>query len=267
MPPLLIAGAAAVAGQAVAGGVAAGQKADAAQNQQNMAINAAKEAKIAALPSAQEIAMIDSQIQQKDITIGRERKLIEAVDPTLIEAGKQAFQLLQGKDAEILGPIQRQRARQKQNLQEQLRRNLGPGYETSSAGIEALGKFDAETSNISATAQQNAVGMLLGSTQQTAGMARAGENAGNQMGFQALAAQQNIQSRQLSAANGMVGAITGTSSGIVNSAGGVAGSISDAFGGFSKLAGFAMGAPKGSPSSTPDPAASNAGAGGIPWMK
>lgn len=243
MPPLLIAGAAAITGQAVAGAVSSNNKLNAAQN--------------AAAPSAAELAMIDSQIQQKDITIGRERKLIEAVDPTLIEAGKQAFQLLQGKDAEILGPIQRQRERQKQNLQEQLRRNLGPGYETSSAGIEALGKFDAETSNITATAQQNAVGMLLGSTQQTAGMARAGENAANQMGFQALSAQQNIQNRQVSA-------ISNSSN---NAAGGAAGAVSDAFGGFAKLAGFAMGAPTppGTPV-TPTPA-SNAGAGGIPWMK
>ena len=50
----------------------------------------------------------------------------------------------------------------RQQLKNTLSERLGSGYETSSAGIEALSRFDDDTSNVLMSAQQQTLGMLLG---------------------------------------------------------------------------------------------------------
>lgn len=153
-----------------------GQRANEAQADVYAARSAAGDAiRKAAGPDPHEIQALEAALKQQEQTVAREQKLIEAVDPAIMEAGAQAYQLLKGQEASTLGPIQRQRARQRDQLRETLRRQLGPGFETSSAGIEAMSRFDTQTSDVMANAQQNAVGQLLQVSQNAAGMGRSAQ--------------------------------------------------------------------------------------------
>ncbi len=147
-----------------------------AQNDVYAARNsAAEKIRKAAGPDPHEIQALEASLKQQEQVIAREAKLIEAVDPAIMEAGSQAYKLLKGEEAATLGPIQRQRARQRDQLRETLRRQLGPGFETSTAGIEAMGRFDTQTSDVMANAQQNAVGQLLQVSQNAAGLGRSAQ--------------------------------------------------------------------------------------------
>lgn len=143
----------AVAGQSAAdaaGKAAVAQEAEARYQQQRL--------EQAAEPNAQELAAIDKQIQTTDKALARQEQLLNAVDPALIEAGKQALSLIKGESSGATAPLERARQRQREQLQNRLREQLGPGFETSSAGIEALGRFDQDTADSVQGAQQQALG-------------------------------------------------------------------------------------------------------------
>lgn len=222
---LLIAGATAAAGAGVAKVVGAVAQGDEAKRQQDSAIKAAQ-------ASPQELRQIEENLRQQEIVLTRERKMIEAVDPAIFEAARQAKALLEGKEANILGPVKRQRERQRQQLENRLRDQMGSGYETSSAGIEALSRFDAETNDLLAQQQDRAISTLLGTTQQASAISRGQEQFGIGLGNTALASMQNIKSRE-------VAARTGTAAGMVQAAGGVANAIGDTFSDIATLSGFA----------------------------
>jgi hypothetical protein len=106
------------------------------------------------------IAAADKSIAAQDKNISRQEQLISQLDPTIIEASQQALRLLKGESASTLGPLKQQRDQARQKLVNSLREQLGPGAETSTAGIQALTRFDAETSNLFAGAQQAALSNL-----------------------------------------------------------------------------------------------------------
>lgn len=214
----LIVGAASAAAN-VAG---AGQRAGEAENQQNLALRLAR-------ATPRELQEIEANTTRSLQTIERERKLIEAVDPAIAEAGKQAYSLMRGQEAAILGPLNRQRSRMKDSLRDTLRKQLGPGFETSSAGIEAMNRFDTETSDITTQAQQQAISGLLGQALQGRQLAQTSEATAQQQAFQSVTALGNIQGRQVNAATGTAGAK-------VNAAGGVARELGGAFQSFGQLA-------------------------------
>ena len=229
MPTAAILGGAAVVGQ-VGSTIA---KAGAARDISERAMAAAE-------PMPQEIAALERSVRDQETVIERERKLIEAVDPALIEAGKQAYDMLKGKETELLGPIRRQRDRQRQVLTETLRRQLGPGFETSSAGMEALSRFDAETNDHLTLVQQNAVGQMLGVAQNAAQMGRAGEQRGIAGIQQAAGMFGNIAQRKTSA-------ILNAAPGYVAGAGGGWDAFTGAAKGLSSVAGFLSGPDKYAP--------------------
>lgn len=206
----------AVAGKAVTGAIAAGKQRKAANEQQQLALD------LAAM-RPEEMKAFEQTIEENTRVLNREQKLIEAVDPAIMEAGRQAFLQLQGKETAVLGPLRRQRARQKQVLEETLRRRLGPGFETSSAGIEALSKFDVGTSDLLAQTQQQTTTQLLGFSQQASSLARSTEASalGRISGARNLFS--NVAARESNAA-------TGTASGVVQSAGGELRSLGGFFG-------------------------------------
>lgn len=163
------AGVAVAAGSAVVGAVeganAASAKGKAGQAQEAFAreqLDFAKQQQVkveaAAEPSAQELAQLQKQIDVTDKAVSRQEELLKAVDPALIEASQQALKLLKGEASSATQPLERARARQRQQLENRLREQLGPGFETSSAGIEALGRFDTETADSIQGAQQQALG-------------------------------------------------------------------------------------------------------------
>lgn len=109
------------------------------------------------------LATYDKALTSQETNLARQEKLISQIDPTVIEASQQALKLLRGEQSSTLGPLKQQRDLQRQKLVNSLREQLGPGAETSSAGMQALTKFDTETSNIFNGAQQQAI-QNLGST-------------------------------------------------------------------------------------------------------
>lgn len=304
MPPaaLIIGGIAAV-GSTVAGAIGAGQRMSAAEAQQARARelygkaegiymqtglqvgrgnDAAARGEAASKMTPQELMTLETTVRNDERTIQRESQLLDAVDPAIMEAGKQAYAMLQGQEATTLGPLKQQRARDRQKLTETLRRQLGPGFETSSAGIEALSRFDEGTSSVLGQAQQNAIGQFLGVSQNAAGMSRSSINAANQ-GIRATGAQFgqiaarsaqgsfnaaqtfNQGARELNLAGQTVQsagqAELGAGRDVVGASGGVASAIG---GGFNQLAGFA-GMAQGNNILNGSPAAgASSGGGGIP---
>lgn len=161
----------AAAGAAV-GSLIVGQEAARAQGDAaNVALGQQREDRSLALniadPSAQELAQLSRLIQLNEADIARKEKLLASSDPALIEAGKQAKELLDGADAKILGPIRSQLAKQEQTLRQKLQQQLGTGYETTTAGSQALNSFREGSSNVIANAQQQSLAQLLGIAQNT----------------------------------------------------------------------------------------------------
>lgn len=210
------------------GAKAAGKQRQVAEQQQAAA-------QAAAQPTPREINAIEENLKFSRNIIAREEKVIAAVDPAILEAGKQAFELLQGKEAAILGPARRQRDRQRNRLRESLRRRLGAGFETSSAGIQALTQFDVETSDFLTTQQFKATGQLLGVAERAASRSRESERGAGQIRASAIQSLGAISERQVSA-------ITGTTAGITAAAGGKERAIA---GGFGALATIGAAAAKG----------------------
>lgn len=204
MPPLAIGIAGAVvAGGAIAGGVIAGNaKARAIERAASEKESAAKAEQEKALslaaPTTQELVQIQTQIEQADRALARQERLLNAVDPALIEAGHQALKLLRGQEAQTLSPLQGERARQRAALAEQIQSTMGAGGVNSAAGAEQLKQFDTQTALILGQAQQSALNTLLGTSLQARpnpyqGIAER-QAITNQMG--------NIQARQINALKG-----------------------------------------------------------------
>ena len=133
-----------------------------ARRTQKMAMEAAE-------PSYSELSAISRLVETRsramqlmEKNIANEERLLAAVDPALREAGQQAYELLRGKEAPVLDPIRKQRERSRTNLENTLASQLGSGWATSSAGMQALNDFDMQTDSLMSTAQQQTIGTLLG---------------------------------------------------------------------------------------------------------
>lgn len=158
-----IAGAAATTVGVIGGAVAAGDEAEARASSQNQL---RRQLLKTAQPTAQELSAIRSETEIADRQIKRQERLLESVDPALKEAGQQALALLQGKEAAALAPLRRRRREQRTRLENQLRQQLGAGFETSSVAQEALTRFDVESQETEQAAQTETAAKLLGIQQQ-----------------------------------------------------------------------------------------------------
>lgn len=125
------------------------------QHQARLAYNETKN--IVNPATTQGLASYDRDIANQEKNLSRQEQLISQIDPTIIEASQQALKLLRGENSSVLAPLQNQRNLARQKLVNQLREQLGPGAETSTAGIQALNRFDSETSSLTAGAQQQAL--------------------------------------------------------------------------------------------------------------
>lgn len=198
----IVGGLASGAGSAVAGGKGADASQKIAQAQAGAAETNRQQALGYAQPTAQELGSMNQQLQlagqglaQRQQALDRQTKVLQATDPAILESGKQALALLQGKSAPTLAPMLAQRQVQRTQLQQQLEQQLGPGGASSSAGAQALENFDLQTSNYTAGLQQQALGTLLGTTE-------AGQSSAMASGGQALAFGQQAQ--------GLFGDVAGT---------------------------------------------------------
>ncbi len=136
-----------------------------AQLEQQRADRAAAQA--AAEPTPQELAQLNRAISLNEADITRKERLIASSDPALIEAGKQALELLKGTEAKTLGPLKSKIAKEEQTLRQKLAAQLGPGYENTTAGIQALAAFQESSSNALTSAQNQTLSQLLGVAQDT----------------------------------------------------------------------------------------------------
>lgn len=158
------------AGAAIGAGIGgsiggAGDAADASKRMGRAAQNAAMAQQQAAreafarteAPTVAALSQFDTAIKSQERNLARQEQLISQIDPTILEASQQALKLLRGEESSALAPAKAQRDMQRQKLLSSLREQLGPGAETSTAGIQALTRFDAETNSLMAGAQQQAL--------------------------------------------------------------------------------------------------------------
>lgn len=150
-----------------------------------------------AQPTTQELSALGSQLDYQTRAIDRQEQLLQSIDPALMEAGKQALALLRGQESSTLGPIRDERARQRQSLANSLIAQQGAGALTSSAGIEALNRFDQQTAQTLGAQQQSTLGGLL----QTAASTRPNPYEATQANSNYLGLLGNLQNRQVSAIN------------------------------------------------------------------
>lgn len=143
------------------GAGAAGRAAEAQQAQARANYNYIKGLGDQATSSG--IASFEQDIKRQEKQLGRQEQLIAQIDPAILEASQQALKLMRGEESSTLKPVKDQRAFQRQQLLNRLREQLGPGAETSTAGIQALNRFDMETNNLVSGQQQSAL-QLLGNT-------------------------------------------------------------------------------------------------------
>lgn len=184
------------AGASLAGGVIKGVGAAAGGYAQAQASREAIQAQIAerarAIEQAQEVSRMsageaksintllttkESALTSSMQSIQKQQEILNKVDPAVQAAGKNLVDLLTGKAADMLKPIQVQRDRQRRQLESQLSSQLGPGFMTSSAGIQALTRFDQETSMLSADAQQKAISNITNTYSNLFGQQQQGQNA------------------------------------------------------------------------------------------
>jgi hypothetical protein len=191
-----------VAGVVAAGAAAYGayEQGEAAEDIKNTAERQRAEALKYAAPDPNELKAIYKSVDSTNALIARNNRILDSVDPALIEAGQQALNLMQGSDAKILTPIRRERDRQRQMLRARLSEQMGGGFEQSSAGQRALQEFDNQTSLMLEDAQMNALSTMLGTSQNARQMAnpaigaQASQNNANLFG--------NIATRKTNAAIG-----------------------------------------------------------------
>jgi len=223
--PLIAAGVGAAA--SVAGSViGANAKQGIANSQQAQAAQDRASAMQYAAPTAQEIQQIGDRINQQqryqavqEAGIQRDTQILGSLDPGLVQAGQQAQKLMSGQQASILAPMKQQQDFERNQMKQKLAAQLGPGFETSSAGQQALQSFDMQANLQTQQAQMSAFNNVsqflnygIQSHNAIQNNERMGFETGSQMSAQTLGAMGSIQHRQ-------VGAVLGTSQASIGAAG------------------------------------------------
>ena len=194
-----------------AGRAAAAQQAEAKKfltNQQGLAGGISE-----AMNNPEALMMQEQALNTQSRQLERDEELIGSINPALKEAATQALSLLKGEKAVSLGPMEQDRQRKRDKLLNQLREQLGPGAETSSAGQQALQNFDNETSTILGNAQQSSLSSLLGTAMNSRPTIGASannllnfSNAGLDRSIQGANAQSNLTSPAFQSLMGNAGA-------------------------------------------------------------
>lgn len=224
--PLIAAGIGAV-GSIAGAAIGANAKQGIASAQQAQAASDRAAAMSYAAPTAQEIQQIGDRINQQqryqavqEASVQRDTQILGSLDPALVQAGQQAQKLMSGQNAAILAPMKQQQTYERNQLQQKLAAQLGPGWQTSSAGQAALQSFDMQSNLQTQQAQMSAFNNVsqflnygIQSSNAINNTDRMGFETGSNMSAQTLTAMGNIQKRQTEA-------ITGTSKAMQDTAGG-----------------------------------------------
>lgn len=129
--------------------------------------NLAKAQEAAAAPSSRELKALDEMnriyernIQLSEANLSRQENILNTIDPSIVESGNQLLQLLQGGDSRFLDPVKRQRTEQRGKMENRLREELGSGYASSAAGMQALQNFDQQTAYLIAQKQEGGLSTM-----------------------------------------------------------------------------------------------------------
>ena len=125
----------------------------------------------AAKGDGSEIENIQRFIQNTEQSLGSQRRQLARQEEVLAASNPELIKLIQGQESSTLAPLRNQRNQQRQALLNRLRSQLGPGAETSTAGIQALNQFDMQTDTILSQSQQSSIGQLFGVSQGFEGLA------------------------------------------------------------------------------------------------
>jgi hypothetical protein len=154
-------------------------------------------------------------------SIAKQQSQLDAMDPQVKQAGQDLYDLLTGHASAVLAPMQQQMARQRQNMMDSLSSQLGPGFMTSSAGINAIVQFDEQSAVTLQNAQLNAVSQMTSTYGSLAGMQNQGQNAvtsqtGEAFGRAMTADQSVLQANQFATQRMMAGTLGAMSTNPVN---------------------------------------------------
>ena len=182
---------------------AANAQASEAHNQQQMAINAA-------MPSPEELAQLSRATSLNDADVARKKRILDSSDPAMIELGHQTLAMLRGeKEVGTNSVLRHQIDQNREKLKANLQAKYGPGWESTSAGMQAMNNFEQQAGDSLQMNQQNTLNSYLNYTNQ---FSREGQQQGISNASSLASQYGNIQSRVANAA-------IGTGSNMVSNAG------------------------------------------------
>lgn len=124
-------------------------------------------------------------------SLQKQQSQLDAMDPTVKAAGQNLYDLLTGKAAAVLAPMQKQLDFQRNQLMSQLSSQMGPGFMASSAGIMALTQFDNQAALNINNAQMNAIQTIGGQYANLGGLQQQGQAGVTQGTLNAFGQAQN----------------------------------------------------------------------------
>lgn len=203
---------------------AADAQAQAAKEQRDIIVSTAKQNQTdimnLAQSTPQELAVLGTSYDKANQALTRDENLMAAIDPSIMEASKQALNILKGGQADVNKPLTDMRNTQRNQLVNSLRSQYGPGAESSSVGQKALNQFDMQTNSMYQTNQQNTLGQLFGMANTDLGGRTQRDLSGLQQVGQGYSALQNRQlNARTNAGNATLGALSGTSQQMIQAAG------------------------------------------------
>lgn len=165
----------------------------------------------------QELNILGQSYGAASQQLSQQQQLMNSINPALMEASKQALQILRGGQSAMSAGVMSTRNAQRSQLMNTLRSQYGPGAETSSIGQRALQQFDMQTQQM----QQGTLNNLMGI---------AGDNSPNQGLQSSLSGLQQVgqgysalQNRQLNTQMNLgstaLGALSGTGQQMLQTAG------------------------------------------------
>lgn len=107
----------------------------------------------AAQPTAEELAFREARLNSLTRDIARRQETLEQLVPEI-----QA--LIGGREARTLAPLREQQSRERAQLEQRLRRQLGSGFATTTAGQQALREFERQSQLATTQAQAQTLGQL-----------------------------------------------------------------------------------------------------------
>lgn len=153
-------------------------------------------------------AMADGMLQQQ------KQQIEKTYGSAIIEQGNQLLASMKGQESAVEKTYSQSRQRDRARLEQQLIDRLGPGALTSSAGLQALGQFDQQTSDQQALMKDqlltNAVNRLSGLQGTQSNAVSSFVNINGQLDSMSKGLQSTLDQFQVRRANAASGAASGT---------------------------------------------------------